>query len=209
MLRSRYLIIVAALVLSTGFPLLAHGEPAPPAETPAGYVNVASNDSMTLRLSLDLGVSETKTDTDTGPLPNFGGQSASNVTGIQFGGGDESSAIRQRPVSTDSVINQNLSSQGSVSNSRFQRVDGYQSGGLSIYIRALQTAGAFVPGMSRMADIFTMGNGDGVNSWQLNSVSKNGATVQSGGVEYSAGWSPGNIYLQAGCRTGAFFECVK
>src|SRR3989344_5215997 len=133
---------------------LTEQPPAPP-EMP---VVLADNDSAILQLPPGWGVSENRTDTYRGPLQGFGEQPPSNVTGIQFRENTWPNAMRQGPVNLSEVINQNLSSQESVSNSGLLRINESQPGVQSLYTRALHAVRDFAPEV--ITDIFTRRNAD-------------------------------------------------
>ena len=185
---------------------LSDQPPAPP-EMP---VVLAGNDSAILQLPPGWGVSETRTDTYTGPLQGFGEQPPSNVTGIQLRENTWPNAMRQGPVNLSEVINQNLSSQESVSNSGLLRINESQPGVQSLYTRALHAVRDFAPEV--ITDIFTRRNADNesnANTFQFTGLGPNRISAQSGGVDYSANWRPGNVYFQAGWNIDSNFRLVK
>ena len=186
---------------------LTEQPPAPP-EMP---VVLADNDSAILQLPPGWGVSETRTDTYTGPLQNLGGQALTDASDNQPGGNAALNAIRQGPVDLDEVVNRNLSYQGRGSNSL-----GPQSVvAPSLITRALQVARdlpVVSPVASYFSDIFTRRNADNesnANTFQFTGLGPNRISAQSGGVDYSANWRPGNVYFQAGWNIDSNFRLVK
>lgn len=188
-------VLPEALPLGWGF---LGPQTTPPAEAP---INVAA------------GVPETRTDVDAGLLQNDSSQAPRITSGIQFWGGAETDVTRPGSVSSvDAMVRENLSTQGSPNNSGFQRVNEYQPGVQSLTTRALQVVRDFMPGVSDFFDTVTGRSRDNAGSpsvLQLNSVSKSGISAQSGGVDYSASWRPGNVYFQAGWNVDSNFRLVK